>query len=236
MLPSRRSVRAGLRENRHVDPSLSECVLRPDSKPHVFHAKESRMIPVRDLRTMVAALVLVIGACSSNTSNQGTGGTGPGAGGSAGTGGTTAAGGATGSGGLNSSAGQQATGNAIASGGRTGAGGTIAPAAGPARPVSRVMEACPVRAVSRVAAAQPTPVVQAPLAEPRTQAVSQVQAGSAPRGRRGERRRHVHRRRWNWHGGQRSRWHDQHRGLDRRVSQAAGPSLLLRVTIRQRHQ
>ena len=76
------------------------------------------ILPIRSLRTMVAALVVFIGACSSSTSSKGTGGAGPGTGGSAGAGGKTGGGGTAGSGG------QQATGGAITSGGRTGAGGT----------------------------------------------------------------------------------------------------------------
>jgi len=72
---------------------------------------------VRNVPTMAAALALLIGACSSNTSNSGTGGNRPGSGGTAGAGGSNAGGGGTGSGG------QQANGGATAAGGRTGAGG-----------------------------------------------------------------------------------------------------------------
>src|ERR1017187_54086 len=85
----------------------------------VSESKELRMIlPIRSLRTMVAALVVFIGACSSSTASFGTGGAQPGTGGSAGAGGKTGGGGAAGSGG------QRVTGGAITSGGRTGAGGT----------------------------------------------------------------------------------------------------------------
>ena len=80
------------------------------------------MISVRALGTVVAALTLFIGACSSNTSITGAGGNAPGTGGSPGSGGTAAGG--IGSGGLNSSSGGQTTGGTTAAGGRTGGGGT----------------------------------------------------------------------------------------------------------------
>jgi poly(3-hydroxybutyrate) depolymerase len=72
-------------------------------------------------RTMIAALVLGLSACSSNDQGDsaGTGGS-PGAGGASSQGGTTASGGATGSGG------QSGTGGTIATGGRSGSGGTTA--------------------------------------------------------------------------------------------------------------
>jgi len=75
-------------------------------------------------RTIVATLVLFVGACSSNTSSNGTGGTG--SGGSSSAGGKTAGGGTTGSGsgGLNSSGGQSGSaGGATNSGGTSTAGG-----------------------------------------------------------------------------------------------------------------
>jgi hypothetical protein len=92
-------------------------VTGPDSKQHVSTHKESCMIPFRALSTMVAALTVFLGACSSNTSNNG-------AGGSVGTGGKGTGGGAFGSGG------------ATAAGGRTGAGGTAATGGGTGLPNS----------------------------------------------------------------------------------------------------
>ena len=73
-------------------------------------------------RTVLAALMLFVGACSSNTSSKGTGGTG--SGGSVSAGGKTAGGGAAGSGGLNNSGGQSNAGGATNSGGASAAGGT----------------------------------------------------------------------------------------------------------------
>src|SRR5450631_314540 len=73
-------------------------------------------------RTVLAALMLFVGACSSNTTSKGTGGTG--SGGSVSAGGKTAGGGAAGSGGLNNSGGQSNAGGATNSGGASTAGGT----------------------------------------------------------------------------------------------------------------
>src|ERR1019366_6289672 len=73
-------------------------------------------------RTVLAALMLFVGACSSNTSSKGTGGTG--SGGSVSAGGKTAGGGAAGSGALNNSGGQSNAGGATNSGGASAAGGT----------------------------------------------------------------------------------------------------------------
>jgi hypothetical protein len=73
-------------------------------------------------RTVLAALMLFVGACSSNTSSKGTGGTG--SGGSVSAGGKSAGGGAAGSGGLNNSGGQSNAGGATNSGGASTAGGT----------------------------------------------------------------------------------------------------------------
>jgi len=69
-------------------------------------------------RTVVATLMLLVGACSSSTSSNGNGGSG--SGGSVGTGGKTGGGGAAGSGGVNSSGG---AGGGTSSGGASNAGG-----------------------------------------------------------------------------------------------------------------
>src|ERR1019366_3419394 len=73
-------------------------------------------------RTVLAALMLFVGACSSNTSSKGSGGTG--SGGSVSAGGKTAGGGAAGSGGLNNSGGHSNARGATNSGGASAAGGT----------------------------------------------------------------------------------------------------------------
>jgi len=75
------------------------------------------MLSLRVHCTVLAALTLFIGACSSNTSNNG-------AGGASRTGGTIASGGTLASGGISSAGGTQATGGATALGGRTGTAGT----------------------------------------------------------------------------------------------------------------
>ena len=78
----------------------------------------------RNLRTMVAVLAILGGACSSNTpaGSKGSGG-GPGTGGASSQGGTSGSGGVTSSGGVTASGGQPGTGGSIGTGGRSGSGG-----------------------------------------------------------------------------------------------------------------
>jgi hypothetical protein len=98
---------------------------RPDLKPQFLKDKESRMIPVRALRTIAAALALFIGACSSDTSNKRTDGSGglPSTGGATSTGGRTGSGSTSGSGAATSSGGQTGGGGATNASGQTGGGG-----------------------------------------------------------------------------------------------------------------